>query len=510
MKPSLALFDLVKTLEPEEVSSIRRAARLHVKGNENKYLQLFEETLCQSTYDEKHIVKKLGYENELNKFAFFKNYLYNYILKSLEQREGFIKKEVRSGFNRIQLLTEKKLFFIAEDEIDRIESLCRKYQLIQLWISLYDLKINLLVEKKKSGENIKESLEELKKEAGRLVQARRTLIFYRKLFSLVRKKHHYSSFFRELEEHKEFRNVMQSELMENDPKLNFFHKNYFLFSKGIYYYANGDFNKATIIANEMLKLWDKNKEMNKVFFGAFYNTYYNKALNEMRQGEYKQAIATCNALMRELDELHKGNTFDRYMLYNLMVNIYNSCGYFDKGVELVMEYQQAREKLKRSVHHAQSEQLYHYNLAIAYFGTGDYKNANKHVNEIINNEIDYTSDVSCLAYFLSLLIHFELGNTELLTYRLKSVQRYLTKKGFLLKSKHLILDFLKQYQKTKKAGNMKAEYRSLLLRLEDTIEKNPVEKNLLNMFDLASWLEAKSEGITFMEAVKRKKEFALA
>src|SRR6266436_3056123 len=73
-------------------------------------------------------------------------------------------------------------------------------------------------------------------------------------------------------------NVMKSELMESDSSLNFFHKNYFLFAKGIYYYAAQDIKKATMIANEMLKLWEANKDMNKVFFGAFYNTYYNKAL----------------------------------------------------------------------------------------------------------------------------------------------------------------------------------------------------------------------------------------
>lgn len=510
MKPSLALFHLIKSLEPEEIESVRRGARLHVKGGENRYLQLFEEALVQEQYDEKLIVKKLGYENDLNKFAFFKNYLYNYILKCLELRDGFLKKEARSGLNRVELLLARNLTEIAESEIERVDALCIKYQLIHLRICLAELKLQLITQKDLPSAEKRILFTELKKETGKLMKARRTLVFYRKLFSMVRKKHHYSSFIKELEEHKEFANVMQSELMETDPQLNFFHKNYFMFSKGIYYYASGDFKKASIISNEMLKLWEKNKEMNRVFFGAFYNTYYNKALNEMRRGEFKQAISTCMSLMKELDNLHKGNTFDRYMLYNLMVNIYNNCGYFDKGVEIAKEYQQAREKLRRNEMHAQSEQLYHYNLAIAFFGTGDFKQANRHINEIINNEIDYTNDVSCLAYFLSLLIHFELGNTELLPYRLKSVQRYLLKKGCTLQTKQLIIDFLKQNGKQKQTGNLKNEYRTLHVKLEEAIEKNPVERNLLSMLDILSWVESKIEDIPFMEAVKRKKEFALA
>lgn len=509
MKPSLALFELIKTLEPEEISVIRRSAQLHVKGGENKYLQLFDEVEKQDEYDEKAIVKKLGYEKDLNKFAFFKNYLYNYILKSLEQRKGFIKKEVRSGLNRIELLVEKKLFAIAEEEMERVEEMCRKYQLLHLWICLCELRLEVLKHRKKKGEDISKKLAELKRETGKLIKARRTLIFYRKLFSMVRKKHHYSSFFKELEEHKEFKNVMQSELMENDPRLNFFHKNYFLFSKGIYYYAAGDFRKATIIANEMQKLWESNREMNKVFFGAFYNTYYNKALNEMKRGEFRNAIDTCKNLMKEIDELHRGNTFDRYMLYNLMVNIYNSCGYFDKGVEIAKEYKEAREKLKKGMHHAQSEQLYHYNLASAYFGTGDFRQANRHINEIINNEIDYTNDVTCLAYFLSLIIHFELGNSELLAYRIKSVQRYLAKKGCLLHTKQLLIDFLKQVPKYRSSSNLKNEYRELHAKMEETINKNPIEKNLLNMFDILSWLESKTEGKDFMEVMKQKRDFIL-
>jgi hypothetical protein len=381
--------------------------------------------------------------------------------------------------------------------------------LLHLWLCLCELKLEVLRQKKKSGEDISKKLSELKIEIGKLIKARRTLVFYRKLFSLVRKKHHYTSFFKELEEHEEFKNVMQSELMENDPKLNFFHKNYFLFAKGIYYYAAADYTKATIIANEMQKLWENNREMNKVFFGAFYNTYYNKALNEMKRCEYFNAIETCKQLIKEIEELHKGNTFDRYMLYNLMVNIYNSCGYFDKGAELAQEYKATREKLKNSSHHAQSEQLYHYNLATAYFGTGDFKAANKHINEIINNEIEYTNDVTCLAYFLSLVIHFEMGNNELLSYRIKSVQRYLAKKSCLLQTKLLFIEFLKSIPKLRSAANIKSELRTLREKIIEVTENDPREKNLLNMFDMISWLESKAENISFMEVIKRKKNYVL-
>jgi tetratricopeptide (TPR) repeat protein len=509
MKPSLALFELIQTLEPGEVDAIRRGARVHVKGGENKYVFLFDEILKQEEYDEKSLIKKLGYEKELNKFAFFKNYLYNYILKCLEDRPGFIKREIRNGLNRVEVLVAKKLLPLAEEEISKVEALCRRYQVLQLWIIVNEMKLEILKIRRKKGEDVSGKLTEIKQDLGKLIKARRTLIFYRKLFSLVRKKHHYSSFFKELEEHEEFKNVMQSELMENDPGLNFFHKNYFLFSKGIYYYAAGDYKKATIIAIEMLKLWEANKEMNKVFFGAFYNTYYNKALNEMKRGEYKSAIVTCQALMKELDVLHKGNTFDRYMLYNLMVDIYNNCGYFDKGVELVREYKEAREKLRRSIHRAQAEQLYHYNLASAYFGVGDFKQANKHINEIINNEIDYTNDLTCLAYFLSLIIHLELGNTELLPYRIKSVQRYLSKKDGLLNIKMLFIDFLKQLVKSKSSVSLKSEYRELRNKMEDTLEKFPIERKLIDMFDLLSWIDGKIEGQPFMEVRKRKMKFAL-
>jgi hypothetical protein len=194
MKPSLALYDLVGTLDEQEVLIIRKSSKVHVKGEENRYLALFDEILKQDEYDEKAIVKKLGYEKELNKFAFFKNYLYNYILKCLEQRKGFVKKEIRSGITRCELLIERKLVPLAEEEIKKTELLCKKYQVLHLWIVLEGLKLDVLKLKKKEGLVIKHELEAIKKNLVRLIKARRTLIFYRKLFSLVRKKHHFSSF----------------------------------------------------------------------------------------------------------------------------------------------------------------------------------------------------------------------------------------------------------------------------------------------------------------------------
>jgi tetratricopeptide (TPR) repeat protein len=502
LKPSENLFELIKVLSEEEKETIVNSSGFHVKGEENKYLTLFNLILKQQTYNEEELVKHFKLQKDPNKFAFLKNYTYNFILDSLEEKSSFVLKVIHSKLNQAEVLLEKKLFDIALFILDEAEFEAEKRQLYEIWAEIYRIKLNHYKEFA-----LKKPV--LEKKHQLIISAQKSFYHYRKLFSIVRCKHHQSAFTKDIENAPEFKAVHEVELLESDSDYNFHHKLFFYLSKGIVYYAKRDFDKSYIMVNELLKLWNKYPWMIDIRFGGYYNTLYNKALIESNYKQYEKALESCDTLLTTLKELHRKNPFHYFMVCNLKVSIYTTCGYFDKAVKMADVYSEARAQLPSSAHNPNSEQRYHFYQANIFFGVGDYKSANKHINEIINNAIEYNNDITCLAQLMSLVIHYEMGNLELLNYRIKSVYRFISKKNCLQLTIAHVLEFLK---KAIKADSMRLN-KELVLKLKEQIkediQKDPIESAVLDYFDILSWLDSKIEQKPFMAILKAQSDYCL-
>jgi hypothetical protein len=503
MKPSENLYELVKSLTAEDKKFIRSSSQFHIKGKENKYTILFNEIEKQEAYREDELIKKMKYASDLNKFAFLKNYLYNFILECLEQKNFYIRKIVRSKITQAEILIRKNLFDIAFDLVAEAEEMSKKGQMFDLWLSTLETKKELYVAMDKN-------VDELNREMRHILRIKKSFIHYRRLFCIVRAKHHQTTFIRDIEKTKEFREVHEEELLESNPVYNFHHKLFFYLSKGIVYYAKKDFEKAYILVNELLKMWHKHEWMIEIRFSAYYNTLYNKALIEADFQQYSKSIESISVLKNKLDELKRENPFERYMVFNLLVKVYNRCGYFDESLKIIDEYKTTRSLLQRSTINPHSEQLYHFYMADVYFGTADFKLANKHINEIINNSIEYNNDLTCIAQLISLIIHYELGNSDLLAYRIKSAYRFLTKRDCLQLTIGHVLDFLRKSGKGKNSQKTdKERFVELKSQITEDLKIDPIQKDILQYFDILSWLESRIQNKPFMEIVKAKSGYAL-
>ncbi len=503
MKPSENLYDLIKSLTTDDTNFIKSSSQFHIKGKENKYAILFGEIEKQDVYDETDLIAKLNYTEDLNKFAFLKNYLYNFILDNLEGKNTFVRKKIRSKINQAELLIQKGLFDMAAELIDSAEEDSSKTQLFDLWIASLSIKKIIALHYRKP-------VAAIDKEVQKILKAKKSFLHYRRLFCLVRVKHHQSAFIRDIEQMKEFKEVHEEELLESDPAYNFHHKLFFYLSKGIVYYAKKDFAKSLILVNELLKMWDKYPWMIEVRFSAYFNTFFNKAQIESNFKQFSKAINSIRELNNKLNELNKENPFERYMVYNLWIRVYNMCGYFDEALKIIDEYKSTRDSLQRGNINPYSEQLYHFYVANVYFGVSDFKSANKHINEIINNSIEYNNDVTCIAQLMSLVIHYELGNSDLLAYRIKSVFRFLNKRDCLELTINHVLDFLRRSAKVKNSTKTdKDRFIELRAQIEQDLKIDPIQKDVIEYFDILSWLDSRIENIPFIEIAKAKSGHAL-
>src|ERR1700752_1701147 len=108
MKPSENIFELIKSLSGKEIEYILKTSDQHKKSGSNNYMMLFHEILSQPIYNEKEIIKTLGYENNLNNFAFTKNYLYHFILNRLEESCLLPQVALRRSMNLVSLSLQKQ------------------------------------------------------------------------------------------------------------------------------------------------------------------------------------------------------------------------------------------------------------------------------------------------------------------------------------------------------------------------------------------------------------------
>jgi hypothetical protein len=493
MKPSENIFELIKSLSGKEIEYILKTSDQHKKSGSNNYMLLFHEIISQPVYNEKEIIRKLGYEKNLNNFAFTKNYLYHFILNRLEEISTLPQVVLRRKINCAALSQQRKYHPYLHDTLAEAEQEAFRLQLFDNYLSAASLV-------QEHGSASEETLRRMRS----MLRAKKSFLHYRKLFALVRLRHHQSSFVRDILNTPEFKDVYEEELLEADASYNFNHKIFFYLAKGIVYYATKDYENGNRIRNELMKLWEKYPHMIQLRFAAYYNTYYNKALTHSNLGEFGEAVATIHFLQKNMEELNRGTLFQKYMLYNLLIDVYNSCGHFGKSLEVIDEYSRFRQGLPPG-ENVYSEQQYYFYLAKVYYGTGNLKEASRQLNHIINNELEYNSDITCMAYVLSLIIYFEGGKTDVLEYRLNHAQRQLEKRNCMMGSLQLLTKFFKSYiNKQPEAAELKQQLIKLKEGIDANIQADAVQQNLLSYFDIAAWVTSRVEKTSLSEVLKRK------
>ena len=148
--------------------------------------------------------------------------------------------------------------------------------------------------------------------------------------------------------------------------------------------------------------------------------------------------------------------------------------------------------------------IFYYNISRAYFGSGDYKRALKYINLVLNNkETGLREDVYSFARLVNLLIHYELGNYDLLDYTIKSTKRSVAKNQKNYKFETVFLKDFKKLLKVKDADNLKQNFIGFKAELVEVM-KDPFEQTANKYFNFIAWLESKIENSSFEKVVKSK------
>src|SRR5439155_27309205 len=103
---------------------------------------------------------------------------------------------------------------------------------------------------------------------------------------------------------------------------------------------------------------------------------------------------------------------------------------------------------------------------------------------------------------LNLIVHYELGNEDILPYIVKSTYRFLYNRNRLYKFENSVLGFIaKKLPHITTGQEITEAFKKLKAELQE-ITKDPFEKRALEYFDFISWLESKIENRPFAEIVR--------
>ena len=189
--------------------------------------------------------------------------------------------------------------------------------------------------------------------------------------------------------------------------------------------------------------------------------------------------------------------------HNTQVMVHDRRGEF---AEAIITVDSMIEGLKKYENKLSKEQaiLFYYNIAYIYFGVGDFKEALRWINKILNdNEQTLRQDVYTFSKIFNLIIHYELGNNDLLEYTIKSTSRHLKKTNKDYLAQDSIIRFIKKLIKLDKKEDKLQHFINGKKELENLFQ-DPNERIVQEYFDFLAWYNSKIDNTSFPEAIKKK------
>lgn len=500
-----SLFLLIKSLSAPEKGYIKKQAGLHAVGGQNKYIKIFDAIDRQKEYSEKDLVRKFKGDPVLLNFSVTKNYLFKFILKSLESYHSNVKSDLRSMLNHVEILHNKNLPGVAKKILVKAKAIAKQYELYEFMEEIIDWEIVLLVEEAKP-ENYLELVNNYFDELYDSIDKKRKIIGYKHLYQKLRAKALYTGLTRNDTDVLEYQKIFEESKTNSNGLLSTFNAQFYrnLMQSNFLFTLNEQANAESLLQNNV-ELFEQNKHMASVKPFAYIGILRNKAVNELSLMRYDELFSTIEKMDAFVKEYGHINKYYEVLTENLKLFVYIPMGEFEKALKIGKKLELLYDQIAPTKVIEKEKLLHNYALAYIYIALEEYRLANQHINKLLNQpESNFRSDIYCFSHILSLIIYYELGNIELMDYRIRTTYRLLLRRNKLHEFEKQILNFLKNSDIRKKNS---PEQLNAFKQLKANIESattNKIEKNALSLFDLISWLESKIENRSFMDIKKEK------
>jgi hypothetical protein len=507
MKPSEELFNLIKSLTKSEKRFFKLSSSL--QSGEKNYLKIFDAIDEQNVYDEYSIKESFKNEKFIKHFPSEKNHLYKLILKSLRSffsdnsTSSILKQEIKN----IEILYQKTLYEECEKFLKRAKKLAFEHEKFYYLFELIGIEKMLLEEAFEDGK-FNRSLDELIEEEQMVISKLRNLAEYHVLYSKVNLAFRSEGYAREQNTRSIIDEVSENHLIKaKNTALSKRAATICYYTQGFCHSANNNKDLSFIAFQQVKTILDSNPSLRSDLIKRYVRTIYNLIKIHIERKEFRSAFK----LIEELRGLEKDDKYTSIDIkirifratYMAELDIYDKLGEYKKSLELI---DLIEDRLVYFENNTNKEHLiaFYLKFAVLYIGINDLNRSLFWVNKILNdNEKILRQDLYAYARLINIVIHFELGNYDLIEYLVKSTQRFLYKKKRDFELEIMILSTIRKLSKNVNAEKQKEIFIIFRSKLEELflVSENKI---LLNYFDFLSWVDSKIEMIPLSEAVQKR------
>ncbi len=501
--PSQKLFQIIHSMTPAE----KRYFNLnHAKsqGDEAKYLKLFEVIDRMEMLDEAALQKAIYGTKKVEgkKFSELKNYCYQLILNTLQKydSDSSIEYKLKNHLLYIKSLYKRAFYDDCQLVIEKTFKIAEQYEQFETILELLRWKKQIAYAKG-DIDFFDSELDRIAKEEGEYLEKVQNIHFYKntfyKIYTIIRKYR--------LLENAEMRDFIQqitnSEMFSDLNKAkSFTAKVIYLRTASLQSYATQQnerfYEYGKILINLMLSKPELLREDVAEYISANSNFVVACMLTE-RIEETLQAL--------ENFKLVTPKTYDDRLkvhrqYYQGVFDFYHNTGDFDEGYKKLQEHLKEKKQFNPDSFNSQA---FYYPYFYLSFGSGHYNEALGYLNEWLSSArtVD-RQDLQALAHILSLIIHFEMGNTILLESLMRSTSRYLNKHDKVNEFEKEILRFIRKALASANKKELIAiakDVNSSLLALSG----DSTQSNFTQYFDFIAWIESKVTGVRFATIVQQ-------
>jgi len=500
------LFQLVKCLEKAEKRNFKLYIKRSSSNDDLKIIQLFDAIDKLTEYDEALLLKKLPTIGK-PQLANLKAHLYKQILASLRllKSSEITELQLNEQLDYARILYNKGLKLQSLKILERVKEMAKAHGKFNFLAQVYSL------EKKIETLHITRSMQDkaiaLSNES---LEVSSRISIVTKLSNLALKLYSWyiqNGHARNEEDEIGVKRFFKQNLPSFDDVKMEFYENIYLYQSYVWYaFIRQDFLMYYKYSKKWVDLFVADTSMISIEIGHYIKGMHN-LLNAHFDLRNYAAFAKTLAEFEAFSKTDIANKYDNFRIhtsvyiYSAKINQHLMQGSFADALQLVPQLIQDIKHYELLIDQHRIL-VFNYKIGLLYFGNGDYATSIDYFQKIINDHVDLRTDLQCYARLVHLMAHYELGNTEIQEYLIKSVYRFMAKMKNLTVIEEEMFKFLRRSFSIS-PKKMKPEFEAFLATIKK-YEKSRHETRAFAYLDIISWVESKVHNTTMSAVIAAK------
>ena len=494
-----SLILLINSLSASEKKKFRQGK------SERDYTVLFNIIEKAGTISSKELKEVFAIERKNANFNATVNYLYKTLLDKLvllreNQDSHYL---LLNKILRAKVLFEKSLFEEALQLLEQVRNKAIKYEnyIALLYASRLELEYLLFM----NLPDISES-ELLNKhfEVNEILKNIRKINEHSSLYELLKHRIIYKENIRSQKQKNELNDLVISEMsITSSQKDSFEAKKIHLLFQSNYLIGVGDYKSALLSFRELNNLFE-NEEHDFEGFPFYYISTLEGILYNLR------SIRRYDEMPYFLEKLKniKVNSEGFQTNVNALIFLYELIPLLDRGdfseSEKLIDINKAGLLSKMDQLNLSRRAEISLYLSLVHIGSRNFKEAKKTlINEIVRENKIYTLPLYRTIRLVDLIIHYELGNFDVIHFESRSIKRKIPKFEKAYRVEKMMLRFLKNNRKAMRTKDREKRWLKIQPELTD-IRSDIFENQLLISFDFTAWIESQICRIPLPDVLKNR------